>query len=99
MEDAIETIEKDGYTLTIYRDDYPESPRDWCNIGKLYIPRPPRGCALSDKDADADECNAAPVKLPVYVLDHSGLAISTTSFGDPWDSWRAGLYPGRNRTV
>ena len=90
MEKALETIEKDGYTLNIYLDDCPENPRNWDNIGKLYIPRPPRGYEFSDKDASAGECKAAPVKLPVYILDHSGLAISTSSFGDPWDSRQAG---------
>ena len=90
MDTIVEAIEKDGYTLTIYVDETPDSPRNWDNIGKLYIPLPPRGYTLSDKDANAEECKAAPVKLPVCILDHSGLAISTGSFGDPWDSWQAG---------
>lgn len=28
--------------------------------------------------------------LPLYLLDHSGLFIQTTSFGDPWDSGQIG---------
>ena len=90
MDTIVEAIEKDGYTLTIYYDETPDSPRNWGNIGKLYISRPPRGYTLSDKDANEEEFKAAPVKLPVYILDHSGLAISTSRFGDPWDSWQAG---------
>lgn len=31
------------------------------------------------------------VKLPVYMLDHSGLTISTSSFNDPWDSGCVGV--------
>lgn len=26
------------------------------------------------------------ISLPLYLYDHSGLAMSTTDFGDPWDS-------------
>ena len=28
--------------------------------------------------------------LPLYLLDHSGLSMSTNSFGDPWDSGQVG---------
>lgn len=30
------------------------------------------------------------IVLPLYLLDHSGLAMKTTSFHDPWDSGQAG---------
>ena len=30
------------------------------------------------------------VVLPVYLLDHSGLSVSTTDFNDPWDSGQTG---------
>lgn len=30
------------------------------------------------------------VILPLYLFDHSGLSISTTSFNDPWDSGQVG---------
>lgn len=33
----------------------------------------------------------APVILPVYMLDHSGLAFSTTPFNYPWDSGQVGF--------
>ena len=33
----------------------------------------------------------APVILPVYMLDHSGQAFSTTSFNDRWDSGQVGF--------
>lgn len=29
--------------------------------------------------------------LPLYLLDHSGLRMSTGSFGDPWDSGQVGF--------
>lgn len=31
------------------------------------------------------------VILPVYMYDHSGVALRTTPFGDPWDSGQLGL--------
>lgn len=32
------------------------------------------------------------VVLPLYLYDHSGLAMSTSDFGDKWDSGRVGYY-------
>ncbi len=96
----IETIEKNGYKLEIEIDRYPENPREWDNLGTLYIPRPPRHCAMSDDGASADEAAAAPVVLPVYVMDHSGIAVSEHPFGCPWDSWCAGcLYVTKEKLL
>jgi hypothetical protein len=96
----IESIEKNGYRLDIKLDQYPENPRQWDNLGTLYIPRPPRHCAMSDDGASAEEAAAAPVVLPVYIMDHSGIAISEHPFGCPWDSWRAGcLYVTEERLL
>ncbi|MBQ1716696.1 MAG: hypothetical protein II025_02230, partial [Ruminococcus sp.] len=36
------------------------------------------------------EIEKAYVVLPVYLLDHSGLSVSTHSFNDPWDSGQTG---------
>lgn len=90
--DAIEQVTKHGYTLTISCDELAESPREWDNIGVLYIPRPPRGCDFSDKNANREDALKAAVSIPVYILDHSGIAISSRPFGDKWDSWLAGCY-------
>lgn len=30
------------------------------------------------------------IVMPLYLLDHSGLAMQTTSFHDPWDSGQVG---------
>ena len=92
MQDEVLTITKNGYTLTVWRDDCPHNPRNFDNLGTLYIPRPPRGYSFSDNDASAEDADAAPVKIPVYILDHSGIAVSSAPFGDPWDSWQAGVY-------
>lgn len=87
----IEAIKKNGYRLNIKIDQYPVNPRTaFDNLGTLYIPRPPQDYTMSDEGASANEAAAAPVVLPVYALDHSGIAISEQPFGCPWDSWRAG---------
>ena len=88
----VKTKTKGNYTLQIWVDDFPENPREWDNLGTLYIPYPPRGYELSDDDATEDAARTAPVKMSVYILDHSRIKISAVPFGDPWDSWTAGAY-------
>lgn len=39
---------------------------------------------------DGYGCHENVVILPVYIYSHSGETISTTPFGDPWDSWLCG---------
>lgn len=89
--ESLKTIRKSGYTLNIYLDEDARNPRtEWDNLGTLYIPRPPRGCTMTDEGADQYDAEDAPVSLPVYVIDHSCIAISELPFGCPWDSWLAG---------
>lgn len=73
-------------------DEQPEIGLDeyLCNIAGLdydYV-RP-------DNKRDMEIVRAAAKKiaviLPVYMLDHSGLTLSTTSFNDRWDSGLLGL--------
>lgn len=40
---------------------------------------------------ESDELKNAIASLPLYLLDHSGLAISTTEFSCPWDSGQVGM--------
>lgn len=35
------------------------------------------------------------VRLPIYVMDHSGRSYSTSSFGCQWDSWQTGVIYAR----
>jgi len=37
--------------------------------------------------------------LPVYLLDHSGLSISTKDFNDPWDSGQIGFIFITDKTI
>ncbi len=85
--EPVETFEHHGQTIHIYRDEDAESPRDWGPLGKLVLPRVPRGW----RDINEGEGQGPVVaSLPVYMLSHSGVAVSTKGFGCPWDSWQAG---------
>ena len=91
-ENDVLTQTSGNYTLSIFLDEFAHNPRTaFDNLGTLYIPRPPRGYTLSDKNANAEEAKAAPVKIPVYILDHSEILLSYTPFCDRWDSWNAGI--------
>lgn len=40
------------------------------------------------------------IMLPLYLLDHSGLAMKTTSFHDPWDSGQVGwIYASKEAAI
>src|SRR5947209_13180691 len=97
--DAIETIEKNGYTARIEVDDSPESPRTWGHMGTMISWHTRK--TVGDRDgiregldpaeftAELREQNA--LIVPVYMYSHSGETIRTTPFGDPWDSGQVGI--------
>lgn len=58
---------------TIWQDEDPESPRDWCNIGTM-VCRHPR-YRLGETEEEPDE--KPYLALPLYLMDHSGLSMST----------------------
>lgn len=101
MTEPIKTIEgtHDGKpaVLRIFTDDSPESPREWDNLGTLKTWH--RSYDFSDDDApniDSDDFeewakeNDVALYLPVYMLDHSGVRLSTRDFCDRWDSGQVG---------
>ena len=47
--------------------------------------------AIEEAGKSPDDTHFAGVILPIYMLDHSGLAISTKNFNDPWDSGQIGF--------
>jgi hypothetical protein len=82
-------------TITVVRDQHPESPREWENLGVMACWH--RRYSLGDKqprEAPDDwlEANApfSSVVLPLYLYDHSGITMRTGPFGDPWDSGQVG---------
>jgi len=81
--------------IRIERDDYSASPREDDNLGtmhclhgryKLGDERPLEGFnkIVAKHYADGN------VVLPLYLMDHSGLSMSTNPFHCPWDSGQVG---------
>jgi hypothetical protein len=90
--------------LEIVHDDYPESPREWDNLGTMAIFH--RRYEFGDENIpfSSDDFNSwsemeqhiwnkekAGVCLPIYMYDHSGITINTTGFSCPWDSGQVGF--------
>lgn len=103
-------IHRRGYTLHIERDySYDENPIT-CNdnLGKMvcWHSRYNLGDEKEFKTpAEFHEYietheNDVYVILNLYLYDHSGLAISTSDFNDPWDSGQVGyIYCGRDDII
>lgn len=95
----------DGWTINIYPDECGAAcdPTDWDGSASFalahgrYGLRDDFGLRTEDysgwsevKDAIV-EIEHALIILPVYMMDHSGVALSTTPFGCPWDSGQIGF--------
>jgi hypothetical protein len=89
--------------MKVVRDEDPMSPMEWDNLGTILCMH--RKYDLGDRhslrqcDFEGwaaveqylhEELDAFEV-LPIYMLDHSGITISTTPFADPWDSGQVGF--------
>ncbi len=104
MRETVKEIKLGNRILRIFADESPESPRKWDNMGTM-ICAPHRKYSLGDKhDFDFKEYGSfeeafkalekkydAAVILPLFMLDHSGITIRTTSFNDRWDSGQIGF--------
>jgi hypothetical protein len=78
------TITLERAVFAIIQDDTPENPRDWDHLGTMVCWH--RRYALGDPHHYFDPqafTHAVPARqavvLPLYLFDHAGLAISTTS--------------------
>jgi len=102
MEHVNET--KNGnYITRTYQDDSTESPRDWDNLGTMvcFHKRYDLGDKTDYRSEDYDsweelkngieENEGEIVILPLYLYDHSGITISTSSFSCQWDSGQIGF--------
>jgi hypothetical protein len=83
-----------GYDIKIEQDKFPESPRDWENLGTMICFH--RRYNLGDKHSfddpdDFKELLKDCIYLPLYLFDHSGITMSTTPFSCSWDSGQVGL--------
>lgn len=88
--------------LKIIQDSYPESPREWDNLGTMYCEHSRYN--LGDKDAEDprdDEGNLPKdiLYLPLYLYDHSGITMNTTGFSCPWDSGCVGIIYVSKETI
>uniref|UniRef100_A0A6M3K9X0 Uncharacterized protein n=1 Tax=viral metagenome TaxID=1070528 RepID=A0A6M3K9X0_9ZZZZ len=109
----IDTFDReDGYTIEIWQDESCESPREWDNLGTIvynggrhilgdvefggringeYIPE------LEEWEQWTEEEGV--IYLPVFAYIHSGIAMNTGGFGDPWDSGQSGFVFVRKEKV
>jgi hypothetical protein len=94
---AIRTEQYKGYEIRIMQDEDPINPRtEWDNPSTMVCCH--RRYALGDVQVKSQEELSEHIKaqdiavwLPLYLYDHSGITISTGSFGDPWDSGQVGI--------
>lgn len=103
MNDPVHAEKYKGYTIEIYTDDNPESPRENDNIGTMVCFH--GSYDLGDKGhgytqdgqsswAELEEKliqDGAAIVLPLYLYDHGGITISTGEFSCPWDSGQVGF--------
>jgi hypothetical protein len=79
-----------GYKIHIDYDEFSESPREWDNLGKIYYWH--RSYILGEKKIDTEYYDSFNdiiemlneefgelIWLPVYLMDHSGISLSTSS--------------------
>jgi hypothetical protein len=92
----IEEIKVGENTVSIFHEQYPESPREWDNLGTItYNPRSRH--VFGDKGMEGEEVDAIInnehdyIALPVYAYVHSGVVLNTTGFSCPWDSGQSGI--------
>jgi hypothetical protein len=95
----------------IKQDEDPESPREWGNLGIMvcFHKRYNLGDETDIKSSMFDgrdelkqhleEEEGALHILPLYLMDHSGLAMSTSPFSCPWDSGQVGFIYATKETI
>jgi len=92
--------------VRIKRDDYPQNPREWDNLGTMVCGH--KRYSLGDEQAQNTELYTSwdewleyevvkpnggwsnIIALPLYLYDHGGITISTAPFVCPWDSGQVG---------
>lgn len=101
MSVPLKTFIRGAKCLEIYADENPCNPRDNDNFGKMICFH--KRYALGDKhevkhsdflrwtEMEEHLHKTYEIVLPLYLMDHSGLSISITPFGCPWDSGQVGF--------
>jgi hypothetical protein len=101
MDAVVETITRNGFSATIEYDQTPSAgdPRDADNLGTIitwhrnysFGEQDGRRMDVSPVDFRAELDAERALVLPVFMYEHSGIRLSTGSFGDPWDSGQVGF--------
>jgi hypothetical protein len=88
------------FEVKICLDDCPDDPRTWDNLGIAVIQSLRGRDILPDESEKLDE-SVAYYRLPISILDHSGVRIWIGMPNDPWDSYVIGRYyvPSKGRTL
>lgn len=96
------TEEYRGYTINVYYDTDPQSPREWDNLGTIYSNSrnydPDRHSLreiLNDEETGfSEDFKKNYLWLKIRGYEHSGLTISVSGgypYNDPWDSGLFGV--------
>lgn len=104
---ALDTRTHRGLRITLHVDEDCESPRENDNLGTIIAWH--RNYRLSDDDAPkhiepADfDPNEYAICLPIFMYEHSGVALSTRKagqFADRWDAGQVGwIYVTRDKLL
>jgi len=101
---AIETYLRHDFKIVVSQDEDAQNPREDDNLATLALFH--KRYVLGDKDHGFDHSDYRSwdeledairkqedpaVILPVYMIDHSGISVRTTSFNDCWDSGQVGF--------
>ena len=91
---TLKTEDYSGYKIELWYDDNYDI-RDCDRLGKFYtnIPRylDPDNVQINEILDENDKVKDGYICLFVYAYIHGGVALSTSSFSDPWDSGLGGI--------
>jgi len=90
----IHTEVVDSFTIKIYPDEDAENPfKEMDLLGTIYHyhSRYVLGTYKTLDELKEMEQSKDYISLPLYLLDHSGLRVSTSDFNDQWDSGQVGI--------
>lgn len=100
-QEPIESIEYKDYLINVYQDTDCESPRDSCDFTSHFWNNTRRHTFDSRRESSieniVDEKGLSKdfidshIFVKVYIYSHSGESISTSPFGEPWDSGMFGI--------
>lgn len=107
---SIDKFTENGFTVKIYYDESPESPRDWTVGAQMVMSHRnydlPNDAGISFDDFEGwreialylTQKQGALMVMPVYMIEHSGVALRVGAGGNPfwedpgeWDSGIVGL--------